>query len=291
MKKVKLRQLVKKNLKNMGTLPTIIKELVDVLNNPWSSPRDLARVISVDPVLSSKLLRLVNSAYYGFLKEVVDIQQAISLVGFNTIRSFAFCMTLFDNFFEVHPKQAFNKEQFWIHCLGTGMIARHLAAKRGIENIGSYFIAGLLHDIGKIFLLQFMPREFYRVLALTKSYDTSFFDVERLLFLNINHAEVGKMVLDEWNLPSSLSEAVYNHHTPPQDETEEILSDIILVANNLCKEKEIGFSGDRALSPLYQIMKTKYDLSDNYIESVAEKTIEEVSLFSDVIMGRSKAAQ
>lgn len=289
MKRRRLRQIVRQNLKNIGTLPTIIKELVEVLNNPWSSSKDLAKVISVDPILSSRLLRLVNSAYYGFHREIVDIQQAISLVGFNTIRSFAFCMTIFDNFFEVHPRQAFNKEQFWIHCLGTGMVAKHLSKRLGQENIGGYFMAGLLHDIGKIFLYQFMPREFYRIMALSQSYKISFYDAERLL-ININHTEIGQLVLQEWNLPKSLAGAVLNHHTPPFDEKEEIFSDIVLIADNVCKERGIGFGGDKILSPLYQIMKTKYNLSDKYFERVANMAIEEVGLFSDVILGRSQSS-
>ena len=285
MKNKYIRDLVRKNVKrNMGTLPTIITQLIDVLNNPFSSASDLARIIQVDPVLSSRLLKMVNSAYYGLINDIVDIKQAIALVGFNAVRSLAFCMTIFDNFFELNQKESFNKEQFWIHCLGVGMTAKYIAVGLKLENPGGYFLAGLLHDIGKIFLYQFMVRDFYRVLTLAQTRNLSFFEAEKII-LETNHAEIGKYIMKQWKLPDALTKTIYYHHTPVMDKKKFSFSDIILISDNYCKANGIGFGGDNNISPFYNMLKKKYGLTDKYLEGVTDRIKEEVEKFSEVIRG------
>lgn len=285
MKNPYIRDLVRKNVKrNMGTLPTIIAELIDVLNNPWSSAGDLARIISVDPVLSSRLLRMVNSAYYGLINDIVDIKQAIAMVGFNAVRTLAFCMTIFDNFFELNQKESFNKEQFWIHCLATGMTAKYIAIELKLENPGGYFLAGLLHDIGKIFLYQFMVRDFYRVLGLAQTRGLAFFEAEKII-LETNHAEIGKYIMKQWKLPEALVKTIYYHHTPVMDKTKFSFSDIILISDTYSKANRIGFGGDEVISPFYSMLKKKYGLTDKYLEGVSDRIKEEVDQFSQVIRG------
>ncbi|MCE1246661.1 MAG: HDOD domain-containing protein [Firmicutes bacterium] len=284
MRKYSTRQLVRDNLKNMGTLPAIVKQLIEVLNNPWSSSKDLAKVISVDPVLTSRLLRLVNSAYYGFVTEIEDLQHAISLAGVNTIRSFAFCMTIFDSFFEIEKRHAFNKEKFWIHCLGVGTAAKYIAQGMRLDNPTNYFMAGLLHDIGKIFQYQFMVRDFYTVVNKAQAYKVSYFTAEKSV-MDMPHTEIGRMALEEWQLPEFLRKAAMYHHEGSPDKKFPDIADIILISDNLCKSGAIGFGGDNIISGLYKPLKEKYKITDKHVEDISAKVKEEVEKFSEVING------
>jgi len=269
---LKVRRLLERNYQNIGTLPVVISRLLNVLNDPKSSAHDLAKIIAMDQVLSSRLLRMVNSAYYSLSKEVIDIKQAVGLAGYNVIRSFTFCITLFDSLFQRSGRSGklqFDKSKFWLHSIAVGVLTRELAKRFRLPNPDDYFVAGVVHDIGKVFMLQFMGRRFFRALETANKYDTSFYQAEQAS-IDLDHTEVGVWVMSKWKLPNLLIDCAGNHHlngivtkgfSPPE---------LVTLADNISKELKIGFGGDLKMATEYQLLKLKYDLDKRWIIKISE---------------------
>jgi len=287
---IKVRRLLERNLQNIGTLPMIISRLMRVLNDPKSSASDLASIIAMDQVLSSRLLRMVNSAYFGLSKEVIDIQQAVGLVGYNVIRSFTFCITLFDNLDWKSGGVTFNKVNFWLHSLGVGVISRHVAKKFRLRNADDYFVAGVMHDIGKVFMLQFMTSKFFKTLETAQRYDMSFYETEKTL-LDIDHAEIGSWALTKWEIPRLLIDCTNGHHHPIKKDNNLFPPEVIALSNCISKEMKIGFGGDYKTGPEYALLKLKYEIDRNWIDSIQDGVKNEVNQFAQAIKDKDRDKQ
>ncbi|MCX7654895.1 MAG: HDOD domain-containing protein, partial [Treponemataceae bacterium] len=139
-------------IKNMPSLPTTVAKVLEVCNNPRTSPADLNQVISLDPVLVGRVLKLINSAYYGLGQQVTSLVRAIIMLGINTVKNLALSSAVLRNLTSRKDFQALEMDGFWRHSLCVGVAAKMIAKKRGVDPklTEEYFAAGLLHDIGKI---------------------------------------------------------------------------------------------------------------------------------------------
>jgi len=280
-----IRTILERNLTNIGTLPTIISSLMRILNDPRSSTRDLAKVITADQVLSSKLLRLVNSSYFGLRKEVIDVQQAVGLVGFNVIRTFMFCISLFDNPFPAGSGLVFDNEKFWIHSIAVGVLAQKIAEKLHLENSKDFFVAGLVHDIGKILMIQFLPLTFYKVLEEAVGEKMSFYHAEKRL-LGTDHSEIGAWTMKKWRIPEMLIRCIHFHHLAIINDGKVRPTEIIALADNIAKKSKIGFSGDKITSREYDKQKWKYNVSQQWIDGAYSDVIDKMGTYADIIVKR-----
>jgi putative nucleotidyltransferase with HDIG domain len=265
-----LRNILEVWAKHLGTLSSVVIELLRVLNNPLSTVDDLAEIISKDQVLTTKLLKLVNSAYFGQKKEITDVRYAASLVGYNGIRS----LILYSSLFEWHsPRKiigTFSKEDFWVHSIATGFFGEKLAQRLKLENANDYFVAGLVHDIGKAFMYQFMEQHFVHVFNEAKNRNISFNEAERVS-LETDHCEIGAWIMEKWRLPSLLLYAVKLHHSEVSKNRVIMPHEVIALANCLAKEKGIGDSGDNnQVSTLFGELKEKYSLNQAWIDITGE---------------------
>lgn len=284
---IKVRRLLERNLQNIGTLPVVISRLLKVLNDPKSSASDLAHIIAMDQVLSSRLLRLVNSAYFGLTNEVIDVKQAVGLVGYNVIRSFTFCITLFDNLDWRNFGVEFNKTNFWLHSLAVGVISRQIANRFKLKNADDYFVAGVVHDIGKVFMLQFMSNKFFKTLEAASRYELSFYETEKNI-LELDHTEIGAWAMEKWELPKLLVECTRDHHENCQTGNKFSPPEVIALADNISKELKIGFSGDRIVSPNYTLLKLKYNIDNRWIDSIRLSVTREVDNFAQAFTEKEK---
>lgn len=282
----KVIRILERNYKNIGTLPTVISSLMTVLDNPRSSTRDIANIIQADQVLSARLLRLVNSAHYGLRQEVLDIQHAVGLVGYNVMRSFTFCITLFDSVFAQSSSSSnFSKEDLWFHSLAVAATTRHIAKKIGQENPPDFFVTGLLHDIGKVFTYQFMQHDFFMVVEKAHREEITFYNAEKQI-LTTTHAEIGAWIMTQWKLPSILVDCVRLHHpeTPINIQGRVLWHEIIALADCLVKHWQIGSSGDKTIMYQFKDLLTKYRLNDNWLRSIYDQVLQEIEMYSDVIV-------
>jgi putative nucleotidyltransferase with HDIG domain len=241
-----LREKIEAYIKNMPSLSTTMAKVQEVCNNPHTSSADLSRVISLDPVLVGRMLKLVNSAYYGSEPQVTNLVRAVIMLGINTVKNLALSSAVMGDF---NPKefQGLDAEGYWRHSLCVGVAAKLIARKRGVDPklLEEYFTAGLLHDIGKIPLNAALPRGYLLAMKDADSRSIPLFQGETEN-LGLNHNEAGALVVQAWRIEGALGDAVIHHHayTEYAGEHKELLYSIV-AANYFASLMEIGFSGSR----------------------------------------------
>jgi putative nucleotidyltransferase with HDIG domain len=238
---------IKNYIGSMPSLPTTVAKVLEICNSPKTSPTDLNRVISLDPVLMGRVLKLINSAYYGLGQQITSLVRAIIMLGINTVKNLALSTAVLDNLGKKGDFRALNMEGFWRHSLAVGSTARLIARKRGVSQLKheEYFAAGLLHDIGKIPLNNVLSAEYVGAMALSDRERIPLYLAEKRS-LDLDHGMVGGLIADAWKLDRSIGDAIRFHHSPelcPADDRELLLA--IIVADHYVNREEIGFSGNR----------------------------------------------
>ena len=224
---------------NLPTLPAILIKLLAACDAEDTPMADIAALISKDPVLSCKVLQLVNSAYYGFRYSFSSLDQAVVYLGANTIKNLAVTMSVHQVFGRKNfdGLKQFNINVFWYHSLLCATLARRIAQKIGFANIDEAYLAGLLHDIGRLILISTFPAEHETILAKTKDRQNTLWAEKQLL--GVTHGETGGWVMQKWRLNSMLADAIRYHHEPPEKIKEAFpLVRIIYTANLLCLKSD-----------------------------------------------------
>jgi HD-like signal output (HDOD) protein len=202
-------------LTNLPTLPSVASYLLQAVNDPDTSAGDIGRVVAQDASLSAKIIRLANSAYYGIPRSITNVNNAVVILGFKVINVVVLSLTVFDMFPRNGRRPAFDRRQFWRHCLTSGVLSRLLAQKAAPPGINAEdaFCAGILHDIGKIVMEQYLHGDLQRCLSLSADAGVSFIAAEQEL-LHFTHADVAEWLIDGWDLPDSLHFPIISHHDP-----------------------------------------------------------------------------
>jgi len=247
-------------IKALPTLSLVVAKVIQVVSNPMTSASDLSAIITVDQALTAKVLRLANSAFYGFPFRIKNITQAVSILGFDTIRNLALTVSVY-KVYTGEGGSDFSHAEFWKHCVGVAICANLLARKIKYKSPEGAFTAGLLHDIGKTFFDQYMHQEFGDALKYAKENRTSIEEAEKVC-IGLDHALVGKWMAEKWNLPPELRSGIASHHHPELEEEEPVMANIIFAANILCKKKGVGFSGDEVNMPFSKEARELLALDD-----------------------------
>lgn len=230
-----------KSIDNLPTLPSIVAKVSEIIENPTASAADINSVIRQDLALSARILRLVNSSFYGFPRRISSITHAVVILGFNTVRNVALSAFVLDAF-SVRDLP-FGYRDFWIHSLGTAIAANTLAKRLGFADAEDAFMGGLLHDVGKVVLHQYAREDFAAVLRIVKEKDCLIREAEKEA-LGLTHAEVGSALLDAWHLPPKLVEAVGLHHAPGASVEAAELSAIVHLSDIFTRALLVGSGGD-----------------------------------------------
>jgi putative nucleotidyltransferase with HDIG domain len=245
----RLRRLVDR-IQGLPTLPTILSSINRLMMNPRTSAKEVAQLISSDPAITSKVLRVVNSSFYGFPNRISTVTHAIVILGFNTVRSILMSASIFDAFRKTgKPAIPFDRLAFWRHSIGAGACSRVIARRLGQANLEEFFIAGLLHDIGKVALDTHLPEDFAKVAARVSQADVTMLEAEADV-LGVTHAEVGGWLLSRWNLSQNLVDAVAHHHNPALAGENMRAAAIVHLGDILARALQIGSGGDRRMPPL-----------------------------------------
>jgi putative nucleotidyltransferase with HDIG domain len=200
------RELVLNRVREIPPLPLVVRELMSVMRKPESSADDITRVLSADQALAGKILRLVNSSFYGMPGHVSTISQAVVILGHAALRSLATTLSVVDSFGSELPAE--RRQVFWQHALATAAGAEVLARELGLPEPEEAFVAGLLHDIGHLILAIALPEECEAATAAGIIGDP---EQERTI-IGMDHCRAGRLVLQHWKLPNSLIECVRLHH-------------------------------------------------------------------------------
>ena len=233
----KVKQVVS-NIRNLPTPPIVFHQIQKVINDPLVSAGQIAKILQEDPAMSVKVLKLTNSAFYGLAREVESVKQAVVIVGLEAIKNLVLSASVLDMFKGKDVDSDF-QDKFWRHSLGVGFCARLLAKRaksRGMIDPDSAFSGGLLHDIGKVILCCFLPKEYATVKeARDANTELDTVTLEEQV-LGYNHAQIGAILAEQWKLPARLIDAVTYHHQPQTCPSDELIPYIINVANYVAKD-------------------------------------------------------
>ncbi len=230
---------------HVASPPLVYDRLVQVLRHPHSGSADIARVISEDPGLTSRLLKLVNSGFFGFSQPIDSVAKAVTVVGTGQIRDLALATSVISAFDRV-PKELVDLQAFWFHSLACGVMARVIASRRREDNVERFFVAGLLHDIGHLVVYVGASREASEVLESTRSTGRPHLEAEREV-MGTDHTEVGGALMEKWNLSGALQEAVTWHHEPCRATTHLVEAAAVHIAEITAHGLGWGRSGDGRL--------------------------------------------
>jgi putative nucleotidyltransferase with HDIG domain len=217
--------------------------MVEMMDNEKSSPKELSDLIAKDQSILAAILKLVNSAFYGFPRKITSVHQAIVILGFNTVKSMALGASIFKSK-TGKSKTSFDRNALWIHSVGVGTAAKIMAKKVGYKDSDEAFVAGLMHDVGKVVFDAFFQDDFTQVVEKVEYENILMLEAERAV-MGIDHAEAGQILLFKWQLPLPVVNAVGYHHDlekAPQAYTE--LASIVHLADIVCRKLKIGSGGD-----------------------------------------------
>ena len=253
---------------DLASLPNIFYQITEALKNPRSSAAYVAEVISKDVALSAKLLKVVNSPFYGFSSSIDTLSRAVAIVGTNQLTNLALGVSVITAFENI-PEEFFTLKEFWLHSITCGIIARLLAGKVGAAGDEKFFVAGLLHDIGRLVMLKNHPKATTEVLRPAKIGRRALVEVENSVW-GCNHADIGGLMLKSWRLPSFLEVMVQHHHDPM---TASMVQEAAIVhaADFITHGLGIGSSGASLVPELDLRAWKSLDISTNELAAISRK--------------------
>jgi putative nucleotidyltransferase with HDIG domain len=265
----------------MPAFPKSVQRVLELTRDVNSTPKDLVEVIDKDPVLTVKILKVVNSAYYSLPKQITSVGHAVVFLGFNTIKNLALSIAAIG----MLPKSneaGFDGQQYLLHSLATAAIAKQLALKVDDADPMDCFIAGLLHDFGKVVLAQFMPHEFRAALQGSQEHGISLHLALRSV-LGVDHAVVGAMLAEKWRFAPHLVETIRHQYGPELSDSDMIAC--VFGANQISKKLNFGFAGNSLVEEFPPAVARRLGGSlDEVIASLGDlnSLFEEAQVFSKI---------
>lgn len=215
------------SLKEVPAMPNVIMHALNVVKDPESSARELAKIISYDQSLSTKVLTLVNSAYYGFAQQVTSISRAISLIGMSKAKNIIFTVAMRPMLIGQGDKE------LWKHSIMTAVGCEHLAKYLKIMDADEAFVIGFLHDLGKM-VLTMKDGLLYEKVKQTAMEGSNILEVERMYY-GTDHSQMGSLLAKKWQLPLLINNAIKYHHMPNLS-TMPVPCSLVYLVDNLVKE-------------------------------------------------------
>lgn len=237
----KLKQVVAK-VQQLPTLPQMFETLSGMLSNPRTSAKDVAEVIESDPSITAKILKVVNSPFYGVASRVSTVTHAIVILGFNTVKSIVLSSSIFD-LFKADGKSAFNAVDFWKHSICVGACARAIGKMLGMKQHEELFVAGLLHDMGKVVIVQHLKDEASKINVQVSTGNCLMMKAEENV-MGVNHADIGAWLFEKWALPKGMIETTKFHHNPSMAQVNPDATCIIHLADIVARAMGVGSGGD-----------------------------------------------
>lgn len=235
-----------KSIRDLPSLPLVVIELLNSFEKEDASVGSLAEKVSRDQALAAKALRLANSSFYGLQHKVKTIQQAITVLGFDSVRALITAAAVIDTF-SGSQHASFDFRAFWRHSIGTSLCAKKLAAAANL-NQDHAFVSGLLHDIGKLVLVTRFPQQYAQTLSFQTAKDCYEMEAERSV-LKLDHTVVGRALAEHWKFPPVIQRAIANHHAPTAQDIGDIPV-IVHVANAIVHALDMTGVEDDMVPPV-----------------------------------------
>ncbi len=256
---ITIEEIVSKTT-DLPTIPAAAIKVMRETQNPESSAATIARILVTDQALSARVLRLANSAYYGLVRKVTDLQDAVVILGMKSVKNLALVASTYPWMQRPITGYCLGPEQMWQHAFGAAVGAQLVAriSKKAPEDVA--FTAGLLHDIGKVALSVWLENKVGAILLYAGREGLSFDEAERRI-LGYDHCQVGFHLATEWNLPEEVAHAALWHHDPDKAKHDQVIADCVHIGDYICSSMGFGLGGDGLL----------YKFSENSLERLGLK--------------------
>ena len=237
----KLVKTAVQKVTTIATLPEVTARIIKTVEDPKSTASRLHKIVSHDPALVTRILKVVNSAFYGLPGQIASIERAIVLLGLNAVKNIAVATSLGQLFRGVQLCEGFTAKDLWTHCVAVAVTARELAKQMRIPIADEAFLAGMIHDIGMLVSLQTSPEQLRQVCDKVKATGANFCEVEREI-IGVDHQQLGMGLAEVWKFPRSCQLVAGYHHQPHALADHRLLVALVYVADTLCAQQNNGFN-------------------------------------------------
>lgn len=276
MGRVSLETIVKA-VNDLPALPSVVNKVIKLTEDPNSTAQDINNALIQDQAMTARVLKLANSAFYGFPRRIATVTDATVFLGFKTIKSIVMAASVSDILNAEMSGYALEHGELWKHSQCVAMAARHIARKAKYYQLDLAYTSGLLHDIGKVILNNAMKESYHEVVAKVSEGNTDFIEAENTI-LGFNHALVGARVAEKWNLPPELVDTIAHHHNPEKAKANKTLTSIVHLADAVCVSMGIGIGIDGMLYTVSSEALTTLKLDENDIYGIINELTD---IFSD----------
>ncbi len=264
------------------TLPTIYIALSEVMANPRSTINDAADILSKDQAATAKILKAANSSLFGFRINIDTITKAIFYLGFDEVKNLVSTLKII-NLFNNNGNSHISAIDLWKHSIAVGVINRNLGALMAIKNLENYFIAGILHDIGKLFFYKYYHDEYQKVIDYAITNNLEIRQAEQLI-LGITHTIAGQMLAEKWKLPRLLVNAISYHNTGMVNGRVDFLVATLHIANIIATALEFGVSFEEIIPQPNILVWEKLNFPEGAIKNAIPKIIQDYNEYTEILL-------
>ena len=269
------------------SLPEVCIRVNEMLDDPHASAADFGKVIGQDTGLTARLLKIVNSSFYGFPSRIETVSRAVTVIGLRELRGLVLAASAVETFSRI-PSDVLNMVRFWRHSVYTGVVAQALAEQASVLHSERLFVAGLLHDIGKLIIAHRLPEAAADVQTRLQAAQQPDFVIERER-LGFDHAEVGGELIRAWQMPASLGEAVRYHHDPLAARDYPLEAALVHIANSMTGLAERGLDVDveMVIQPIEPAAWETVRLDESVMDTVFDLASERFTEALEIVLPRS----
>ena len=267
--------------REISSPPLIYNRLHEAINHPRTSVGDIARIISEDPGLTTRVLKLANSPLYGS-RQVDSINRAITLIGTKEIRDISLCVSMICSFSTI-PKEFFCLHNHWRHSIACGVLAKNIAIFLREPSAERFFVAGILHDVGQVVLCAAIPQIVENIISISDSENITLNEIENRE-LGYDHAFFGAELLKSWNIPLNIHELVRFHHCPSQSNSHCRDATIVHLSDIIAQVFGYGSNAEKRVARLDNEAFEELDLSFDQCEMIISQSEQQIDDIIAILM-------
>ncbi len=268
-------------IEKVPTLPVVVNTILELMENPKTSAEDVNRIIRMDQALTARVLKIVNSAFYGFPRQISTVTQAVVILGFNAIKSLALSASVIQ-IFGTKRSEGFDVKSFWEHSICTGVMAHVVGRRINYPLPEECLIAGILHGIGKLVLDQYLHNMFLQAVQKAKQEKKLLHHAERDIF-GTDHCRIGSMLAEKWRLPLQLVEAINYYPNPGLANFNPTLVSLVHLGNYIARKKRCGDPGDLVVPRVSEDAKKILKITQVDIDQILRSSQSELEKVDDLL--------